>query len=54
MLRADGRIEAGRIVVRREGLRGVMCRRVYSGSGSGLDIILGHNFVIVMVFDCRM
>jgi hypothetical protein len=50
MLRADGRIEAGRIVVRREGLRGVMCRRVYSVSGSGLDIILGHDLVIVMVF----
>ncbi len=54
MLRADGRIEVGRIVVMREGLRGVICRRVYSRSGSGLDIILGHNFVIVMVVDCGM
>ena len=47
MLRALGRIEAGRIVVRREGLRGVMCKRVYSMSASELDIIR-PSYVIVM------
>lgn len=42
MLWALGRIEGGRMVVRRVGVSGVMCRRVYSAGRSGAaDGIVG-------------